>query len=92
MGLSTGPIDSEALCDKHEIILEGKSSDLLDIYANERAKTFQMVVDPQSTQNKLRVQSDPELTHENWLLRRLNSGSPKFKSLGCHFSNSGGWL
>jgi hypothetical protein len=34
------------------------ASDLLDIYANERAKTFQMVVDPQSTQNKLRVQSD----------------------------------
>ncbi|CAG8903715.1 unnamed protein product [Penicillium egyptiacum] len=79
MGLSTGLIDSEALCDILEmIILEGKSSDLLDIYANERAKAFQMFVDPQSTQNKLRVQSDPELAHENWLLRQLNSTSPKF--------------
>ncbi|KAJ5952648.1 uncharacterized protein N7479_011061 [Penicillium vulpinum] len=78
MGLSTGLIDSEALCDILEmIILEGKPFDLLDIYANERAKAFQMFVDPQTTQHKLRVQSDPEFVHENWLLQQLNNASPK---------------
>ncbi|KAJ5356685.1 hypothetical protein N7517_011294 [Penicillium concentricum] len=87
IGLSTGLIDSEALCDILEmVILEGESSDLLDIYANEREKAFQIVVDPQSKQNKLRVQSDPDFAHENWLLRQLNSASPKFlEEIGLPF-------
>jgi 2-polyprenyl-6-methoxyphenol hydroxylase-like FAD-dependent oxidoreductase len=65
MGLSTGLIDSETLSDVLEmIILKGKSDALLDVYSNERVKAFQMFVDPQSTQHKLRVQSDPETAHE----------------------------
>ncbi|KAJ5295523.1 hypothetical protein N7508_010344 [Penicillium antarcticum] len=58
------------------IILEEKSDTLLDVYSNERAKPFQMFVEPQSTQNKLRLQSDPETVHVNWLIRQFNGQSP----------------
>ncbi|KAJ5770444.1 uncharacterized protein N7511_002495 [Penicillium nucicola] len=50
-------------------VSEGTSDALLDVYANERAKAFQMFVDLQSTQHKLRLQSDPETLHENWFIR-----------------------
>lgn len=37
-----------------------------------------MFVDPQSTQNKLGVQTDPEFAHNIWLFRQLNRACPKF--------------
>lgn len=65
MGHSTDPIDYEVLCDILEMsVLEGKSSNLLEIYASERANAFRKFIDPQSTQNKLRVQSDPAFARE----------------------------
>lgn len=87
IGLSTGLIDSEALSDVLEMIMiEGKSDALLDVYSNERVKAFQLFVDPQSTQHKLRVQSDPETAHENWLIRQFNGESPfSLEELGAPY-------
>lgn len=73
MGLTTGLIDSEAAADALEIILlEGKSPDILDIYAQERQRAFQFFVSPYSTQNKLRVLNRPENARDDWLLRKLS--------------------
>jgi hypothetical protein len=60
-------LDSETLSDVLEMtILEGKKkkSALLEVYSNERVKAFQMFANLQSTQHKLRVQSDPERAHQ----------------------------
>ncbi|KAL1848575.1 hypothetical protein Plec18170_007882 [Paecilomyces lecythidis] len=73
MGLTTGLIDSEAAADALEIILlEGKSPDILDIYAQERQRAFQFFVSPYSTQNKLRVLNRPENARDDWLLGKLS--------------------
>lgn len=59
MGLSTDLIDSEALCDILEmIILEGKSSDLLDLYAKREQRHFRCML----TLKVLRINLEPKVT------------------------------
>lgn len=77
MGLSTGLIDAEALADTLEMIInQGESINLLTLYSHERQKAFQLFVDPQTTQNKLRIMRDPETAHEDWLISQIANGNP----------------
>lgn len=54
-------------------------SAVLDAYSDERRKVFQFFVDPTSTQNKLRVHSNPPETaaQDDWLLRLLQNPTPQ---------------
>ncbi|KAJ5728609.1 uncharacterized protein N7483_003117 [Penicillium malachiteum] len=85
LGLNTGFLDVMALHDSLVMILkEGYSDELLDIYSDERRRSFQMFVDPMSTYNLLRVISkDAEKTTEDdWYFRALKNGNRRvLKSL-----------
>lgn len=72
MGLTSGLLDAEALADAFELIInEGQPVSLLDLYANERQRVFQMFTNPITTQNKLRCAADPSLPPEDWFLKSL---------------------
>lgn len=57
------------------IDLEGWPSEVLEAWSNERVRAFQMLVDLQSTQHKLRVQNDTKFAYEDCFFRQLNSTS-----------------
>lgn len=78
MGLTTGILDADAAAEALILILnEGKPVDILDIYSNERQRVFQFFVNPISTQNKLRIQNDPETAYDDWFLRKMREPTPE---------------
>jgi hypothetical protein len=73
-------LDADALAEALIMVLkENYPTSLLDIYSDERRKVFQFFVDPTSTQNKLRVHSNPEdrAVQDDWFFRQLQNPTPK---------------
>ena len=75
-------LDADALGETLIMILNepGKHpnpDDLLNLYSDERRKVFQFFIDPTSTQNKLRVHSNPEDTanQDDWFFRMMRDPS-----------------
>ncbi len=75
-------LDADALADTLIIILNGpqkypNADKLLNLYSDERRKVFQFFIDPTSTQNKLRVHSNPEDTaaQDDWFFRMMRDPS-----------------
>ncbi|AEO68448.1 uncharacterized protein THITE_2117993 [Thermothielavioides terrestris NRRL 8126] len=86
LGLNSGLLDAEAAADALALILnEGKPLDLLDAYAAERQRVFQIFTNPVSTMNKLRCARDPEHAHEDWVIRLVNADPAALKVYGKHF-------
>ncbi|KAJ5702911.1 hypothetical protein N7488_010459 [Penicillium malachiteum] len=85
LGLNTGFLDAMALHDTLVMILkEGYSDEILDIYSDERRRSFQMFVDPMSTYNLLRIitQDAEKTTEEDWFFRAIKNGNRRIlKSL-----------
>ncbi|KIX94250.1 uncharacterized protein Z520_09960 [Fonsecaea multimorphosa CBS 102226] len=81
LGLNTGMLDAEACADALIMILRDSfpAAHTLNTYSDSRRKVFQFFVDPTSTQNKLRVHSNPVETaaEDDWYLRDLNHMTPK---------------
>ncbi|KAL1889727.1 hypothetical protein Sste5346_008713 [Sporothrix stenoceras] len=76
LGLNTGILDAEALTEALVMVLhEGRPLAVLDTYSDERRKVFQFFVDPTSTQNKIRVQSnhEDEAVTNDWYFRLLQN-------------------
>ena len=71
-------LDADALAEALIMVLnENYPISLLDTYSDERRKVFQFFVDPTSTQNKLRVHSNPEDTapQDDWYFRMMRDPS-----------------
>ena len=76
LGLNTGLLDADAVSEALIMVLnEGRSDSVLDVYSDERRKVFQFFVDPTSTQNKLRVHSNPveDAVANDWYFRTLQN-------------------
>ncbi|PVH72210.1 FAD binding domain protein [Cadophora sp. DSE1049] len=74
MGLTTGILDSEACSDALIMVInEGYPDQVLTLYSDLRRQAFGFFVDPMSTQNKYRIQSNPDdLERDDGLVRLLN--------------------
>ncbi|KAJ9626690.1 hypothetical protein H2204_009960 [Knufia peltigerae] len=78
LGLNTGILDADALAEALIMVLKEDCSDkVLDLYSDERRQVFAFFVDPMSTQNKLRIQSNPpEVAPEQDSYFRLLNSNP----------------
>lgn len=78
MGLSSGILDAEAVADTLKLVLmEKKPLSLLDVYSDERRKVFSFFVNPNTTENILRLMSDPEkAADDDWFLREMRDPKP----------------
>ncbi|KIW26691.1 uncharacterized protein PV07_06504 [Cladophialophora immunda] len=81
LGLNTGMLDADACAEALIMIMKDSfpAAQTLNTYSDSRRKVFQFFVDPTSTQNKLRVHSNPAETaaEDDWFLRDLNHMTPK---------------
>ncbi|KAJ5738499.1 hypothetical protein N7493_001654 [Penicillium malachiteum] len=78
LGLNTGLLDVMALHETLTMIINEKfPENLLDDYSDERRKAFQMLVDPMSTYNLLRLTylDIDQATTDDWFFRALKNGN-----------------
>lgn len=84
LGLTGGILDAAALSDALIAIHTDRAGDeILDVYAEQRRKTFLEIVDPASQANKERMHdSDPEtLGERDPFLRMLRGADPREKQM-----------
>ncbi|KAG6358344.1 hypothetical protein INS49_014228 [Diaporthe citri] len=94
MGLSTGMLDADALGEALVMVLnEGYPDDILDLYSDERRKVFQYFVNPVTTENKLRLQSQPAeaAVQQDWFLRMLARGMTMDEAMEFQKAYSVSW-
>ncbi|KAH8593866.1 FAD binding domain-containing protein [Bisporella sp. PMI_857] len=74
MGLTSGILDSEALSDALIMVInEGCSDQVLTLYSDLRRQVFGFFVDPMSTQNKYRIQTNADdLERDDGFIRLLS--------------------
>ncbi|KAK5088287.1 hypothetical protein LTR05_002504 [Lithohypha guttulata] len=87
LGLTTGILDADSLGDAFDMVLnEGKSQDVLEIWAKARHAVWKNIVDPISTNNQLRCHNiDPDRPKEDHFFKVLLDRDDELKQINESF-------